>query len=63
MSRSGMSPYIICWGALAAWLAPGEAWLSWRGGILLPCCGRLLKSSLPGRARPKDPAPPYRQCL
>ena len=62
MSRSGMSPYIICWGALAAWLAPGGAWLSWGGGVLLPRC-RPLRSCLPEKARPKALASPYGQCL
>lgn len=51
MSRCSMSPYIICWGALAAWLAPNRAWLSWGEGVLLPCC-RPLKSSPQGLALP-----------
>lgn len=55
MSRGGMSPYIICWGALAAWLAPGGAGLSWGEGALL----QLLESSPQGSARPpgKRPGP------
>lgn len=48
MSRGGMSPYIICWGPLAAWLAPGGAWLSQGEGALL----QQLKSSPQGLARP-----------
>lgn len=53
MSRSGMSPYIICWGALAAWLAPGGAWLSWGEGVLL----QFLKSSPQGSAMPPGEKP------
>lgn len=64
MSRSGMSPYIICWGALAAWLAPGGAWLSWGEGS---CCSSLrvalrVLPCLLGRSQAQSLAPPSVCC-